>query len=198
MGNPLSFAVLRLLLLMGVLGATLAPSFAPSSFAQAAPAEDSVAARAAASVVQIQTRYGTGSGVMVDNGIVTNSHVLRFVDVVQILLPDGTRIEGQVVRRDNRSDLAVIASDSILTPLPLAPSSADLVGARVATIGFASPGARLGRLVTAWGTLAERFERENGVQYVRTDASAAPGSSGGPLINNRGEVIGLVEALDRS
>jgi Do/DeqQ family serine protease len=140
-----------------------------------------------------------GSGVIVDaeqGYIITNNHVIERADEIVVTLRDGRRAEAELVGRDPETDVALLripAED--LVALPLADSDDLRVGDFVLAIG--NPFG-LGQTVTSGivsalgrtGLAAEGFQ-----DFIQTDASINPGNSGGPLVNLRGEVVGINTAI---
>ena len=141
---------------------------------------------------------GQGSGVIIDkNGLVlTNAHVVERVDNVSVTLADGNILEGQVLGTDAVTDLALVKIDestsSVFAPLG---NSEDLeVGdwaialgtpyglEKTVTLGIVSS---LHRDINSLGFSDKRLD------LIQTDAAINPGNSGGPLINSKGEVIGI-------
>jgi len=144
---------------------------------------------------------GQGSGFIVDAaGIaITNAHVVRNADRVRVTLKDGREFEGNVLGSDPLTDLAVVGVDG--TDLPVAPlgdSNAVRVGDwaiavgnplgldNTVTLGIVST---LDRSSAAVGIPDKRLD------FLQTDAAINPGNSGGPLLNGRGEVIGINTAI---
>lgn len=140
--------------------------------------------------------YAWGSGVIIssDGYILTNTHVIDNGDAAKVVLFDGSEYDAQLVGFDSQSDIAVIKIDADgLTAAEFA-SSADLrVGSSVAAIGNPlSPDLRL----TMTRGIISALNREisyNGttMSLIQTDASINEGNSGGPLFNDRGQVIGI-------
>ncbi len=140
---------------------------------------------------------GVGSGVIIDKKghILTNNHVIERADKLKITTKDGNIFDGIVVGTDDLTDLAIIKIES-KEALPFADlgNSDDLkIGQIVIAIGnpFGLVG---GPTVTAGiiSALSRKLQFENGIQeLVQTDASINPGNSGGPLINTKGQVIGI-------
>ncbi len=141
---------------------------------------------------------GLGSGVIVDaeNGyVLTNYHVVGDADEVEVVLGDGRKFEAQWVRSDPDTDLAVIkiGADG-LVEAPLGDSDAMRVGDWVLAIG-APRG--LSQTVTAGIISAkdryqyQRFSHTSYQNFLQTDAAINKGNSGGPLVNMKGEVIGI-------
>lgn len=142
---------------------------------------------------------GSGSGVIIDKEghIITNNHVVGDAREVEIRLSDKRRFVGKVVGRDPDTDLAVIKidSDGNLPFAPLGDSSKVKVGQYVVAVG--NPYG-LDRTVTVGIISALGRENVNLSRYedfIQTDASINPGNSGGPLVNIRGEIIGINTAI---
>jgi len=149
--------------------------------------------------VQLPPSRGTGSGVIFDAAgfIVTNNHVVADSDVVRVTLADGRKLRAEVVGTDPKTDLAVVRINANnLQPARFGNSDDVKVGHLVLAIG--SP-FRLGHSVTH-GIISAigRSDVEVNIDYqdwLQTDAAINPGNSGGPLINTKGEVIGLNTAI---
>ena len=140
---------------------------------------------------------GVGSGVVIDKKgfILTNNHVIEKANKLKVTTTDGNVYEGSVVGTDKQTDLAIIkiASKDALSSAELGDSDQLKIGQIVIAIGnpFGLDG---GPSVTAGiiSSLTRRLQFENGVmELIQTDAAINPGNSGGPLINTKGEVIGI-------
>lgn len=141
---------------------------------------------------------GSGTGFIVDrNGyIITNQHVIDKADRIKVKLAgdDGTEYKARVIGYDTETDLAVLKIDAKqpLVPVQIGNSDSVQVGDWVIAIG--SPFG-LQATVTAGIVSAERTSRDLPVgsfqNFLQTDAAINPGNSGGPLLNIRGEVIGV-------
>lgn len=141
---------------------------------------------------------GLGSGVIVtaDGYILTNHHVVARATEIEVTLSDGRRFSAKVVGTDERTDLAVLKIDATgLVPAVLGNSDAVEVGEWVVAIG--SPFG-LDQTVTA-GIISAKGRSDVGIadyeDFIQTDAAINPGNSGGPLVNMRGEVIGINTAI---
>jgi len=146
------------------------------------------------------TRTSLGSGFIVDpNGtILTNSHVILRGGKVHVTLVDGREFEAKLVGADADSDLAVLrikASETFPTA-NLGTSSDVLIGETVIAIGnpFGLSHTVTTGVVSALGR-SLRGEERTYTDFVQTDASINPGNSGGPLLNIRGDVIGINAAI---
>ena len=157
------------------------------------------------SVVAVETRQGdrstTGSGfrVAVPGIVVTNAHLVRGADEVSVIVPDGSRRTARVLGSAQDYDIAVLeVDDSGLPPLH---SGSGLAGARIGDPVFAvgHPHGRAGAVTS--GTLRALNQPvrlgDGGAELeaVQTDARIAPESSGGPLVNARGEVLGVLTVI---
>jgi S1-C subfamily serine protease len=153
---------------------------------------------------------GTGTGFIVDDRghIVTNNHVVTLgttqqASRIEVDLWDGRTVQAQLVGRDERSDLAVLKIEADnLTPLRFADSTKVEVGDEVLAIGFAldlgsNPTVTKGVVSAKDRVIEETLNaggRPVGVSIsgaIQTDAAINPGNSGGPLVNMRGEVVGV-------
>ncbi|MET0492060.1 MAG: trypsin-like peptidase domain-containing protein [Actinoplanes sp.] len=161
------------------------------------------AARALPGVVSVQVRTGSGgasgSGFVFDDRghIVTNNHVVSGGSV-SVVGSDGRRLTAEVVGTDPNSDIAVlrVTPSSALPPLDLADPSATRVGEPVLAVG--SPLGLSGTVTAGIVSALDREVRLGGTvrqTAVQTDASINPGNSGGPLVNARGEVVGVNTAI---
>lgn len=145
---------------------------------------------------------GTGSGFIVDDRgyILTNNHVVEGADSLEVTLADKSKVPAKLVGRDPNNDLAVIritVPKEKLFPLKLGNSDILQVGQMAIAIG--NPFG-LDRTVTRGvvSSVGRTLRAESGRQIrgiVQTDAPINPGNSGGPLLNSRGEVIGINSAI---
>jgi len=144
-------------------------------------------------------RAGVGSGVIIDaqGHILTNLHVIKGADEITVRLHNKKELKGKVVGTDTKTDLAVIripTAESVV-PAPLGDSDRLNVGEWAIAIG--SPFG-LEQTVTV-GVISATGRSEVGIvpyeNFIQTDASINPGNSGGPLLNFRGEIIGINTAI---
>jgi len=141
-----------------------------------------------------------GAGVIIDgvNGyIVTNSHVVRQSPKVHILLYSGEELVGHVLGTDEETDLAVIKVESA-KPLPsvsLGDSSKLKVGQFVVAIGNPYGLHDTFSFGVISGLNRENVNISRYEDFIQTDASINPGNSGGPLLNIKGEVVGINTAI---
>jgi serine protease Do len=143
-------------------------------------------------------QQGVGSGFVIsqDGYIVTNNHVVDDADQIKVKLSNGKEYEGKVVGRDPKTDLAIvkITGASDLQPLKLGNSEDLKVGSWVVAVGspFGLEQTVTAGIVSAKGRVIGSGPYDN---FIQTDASINPGNSGGPLINMRGEVVGINTAI---
>ena len=138
-----------------------------------------------------EVRRGMGSGFLTtpDGYILTNSHVVDNADEVYVRLTDNREFSARVIGSDSRTDIALLKIDGQNLPYLRLGKSADIrVGEWVLAIG--SPFA-LDNTVTAGIISAKARETGDYLPLIQTDVAVNPGNSGGPLINMRGEVIGI-------
>jgi len=139
-----------------------------------------------------------GSGFIIDKDgyILTNNHVVEKTDEIKVTLIDNKEYDAQIIGRDPKTDLALIRikTEEPLVPLPLGDSDKVEVGDWVLAIG--NPFG-LDHTVTA-GIVSAKFRQIGAGSYenfIQTDASINPGNSGGPLLNTKGEVVGINSAI---
>src|SRR3989449_539787 len=138
---------------------------------------------------------GSGFILSADGYIVTNNHVVEDAVGIQVKLADGRELAAKVVGRDPKTDLALLkVAVTGLPVIPVGDSNALQVGEPVMAIGnpFGLQQTVTTEIVSATGRVIGSGPYDN---FIQTDASINPGNSGGPLINARGEVIGINTAI---
>jgi serine protease Do len=146
---------------------------------------------------------GLGTGFIVDKTgiIITNNHVIEDAEEITVLLSDEHRYPAKVTGRDPRTDIAVVHIDGAkdLTAIPLGDSDALEVGDWVVAIGnpFGLSHTVSAGIVSAKGRGGNdvRLDSSGYYNFLQTDASINPGNSGGPLLNLKGEVVGMNTAI---
>ena len=187
------------------------PAGAPASFAPLARAAEPAVVTI---VIKVKTKKGRafkkglGSGFIVDKQgtIITNNHVVAGGNAIDVELFNGKVVEGKVVGTDPMTDIGVVKIEppEDITPVPLGDSDQIAVGDWVVAIG--NP-LGLSHTVTA-GILSARGRTTKDVplkaigggeayfDFLQTDAAINPGNSGGPLLNLKGEVVGINTAIN--
>ena len=142
-------------------------------------------------VVRVEGTTGGGSGFVVDSAgyILTNEHVIAGQTRLTAVFDDGTRLTARVIGADAGRDIALLKVDASrrqLTMLTLATEVRE--GEEVVALGY--PLDLRDRMTVTKG-IVSALRTSGGVAYVQTDAAINPGNSGGPLLNSRGEVVGM-------
>lgn len=139
----------------------------------------------------IEHAYGTGFFVTTDGYMLTNHHVVEGADKITVTLNDRTELDATLVGSDERSDVAVLkVVGSAFPALPIGDSNLLKVGEPVLAIGspFGFDYSASAGIVSA---KSRSISRETSVPFIQTDVALNPGNSGGPLFNQKGEVIGI-------
>jgi serine protease Do len=182
------------------------PAVAPVAFKDPASFRD-VVKKVLPSVVNIDVKLtkkadedlGFGSGVLIDStGVVlTNYHVVEGAESVEVQLQDGRKFTSKDIRKDVKSDLAVIRlkADVPLPFLELGNSDSMEVGDRVLAVGapFGLKGSVTQGIISAKSRNNLKLNQYE--DFLQTDAAINPGNSGGPLINLEGQIIGINSAI---
>ncbi|MGE0112375.1 DegQ family serine endoprotease [Aquabacterium sp.] len=143
---------------------------------------------------------GLGSGFIVsqDGYVLTNAHVVEGADEVYVNLTDKREFKAKVVGTDKRTDVAVLKIEASKLPAPVRVGDVNRlkVGEWVMAIGTPFG---LENTVTAGIVSAKARDTGEEIRFIQTDVAVNPGNSGGPLINMRGEVVGInSQILSRS
>ncbi len=145
---------------------------------------------------------GVGSGFVFDKKghIITNAHVINDAKKIIITFLDGRSYNAEIIGIDEFTDIAVIKVNADLTllhPLALGDSSNLKVGETIAAIGnpFGLSGSMTSGIVSQLGRLLPSGAGYSIPDIIQTDAAINPGNSGGPLLNMRGEVVGINTAI---
>ena len=140
-----------------------------------------------------------GSGVIIDAAdgiVVTNHHVIEGADAIRVTLHDARRIDARLIGSDPETDVAVLRLEAEgLSEIALSDSDALKVGDFVVAIGspFGLAQTVTSGIVSALGRTGLGIEGYE--SFIQTDASINPGNSGGPLVNLRGDLIGINTAI---
>ena len=154
----------------------------------------------------LSDRNAVGSGFVYDifGHTITNAHVIENATKVTVTFLDGNQYNAEIIGADKFTDIAVIKVNEkprLLHPLDIGDSSILLVGEQVAAIGnpFGLSGSMTSGIVSQLGRLM--YSPDPGFSIpdvIQTDAAINPGNSGGPLLNMKGEVIGINTAIRSS
>jgi S1-C subfamily serine protease len=148
--------------------------------------------RIAPSVVFISDKRGFGSGVLIDSDslILTNAHVVGDASEVTVVTHDGKKLRGKVVERgEEEVDVALVEVPATHLPfLTILPTDELRVGSWVAAVGHGSGG------IWAFNTgmVSNIYPGESGRPVFQTQIPLNPGSSGGPVIDRKGRLVGVV------
>ncbi|MDW8343208.1 MAG: DegQ family serine endoprotease [Verrucomicrobiae bacterium] len=146
---------------------------------------------------------GMGSGIIVDREghILTNHHVVEGMDEISVKLANGARYDAELIGSDPKTDLAVLRIKGRvprdLVPAELGDSDALRVGDWVLAIGapFGYEQTVTAGIISAKGRTGVNRDASRYEDFLQTDAAINPGNSGGPLVNLRGEVVGINTAI---
>jgi len=185
------------------------PTASPKPSPSPAPSISQIFATIAPSVVFIEAVHtgahsgeSTGTGVVVndDGTILTARHVINGADAIKVTFADGTPSAVTILATDPVNDIAVLAPatlPSVVVPAVLGRADRLNVGDDVVAIG--NP---LGLVFSTTAGVVSGLNRQitvtdgpTGANLIQFDAAVNPGSSGGPLVNGRGEIVGIVVAL---
>lgn len=144
----------------------------------------------------LQRGFASGIVVSSDGHVLTASHVVSKADRINVRTHDGTEFEARLVGTDPKTDVAVLKVEGTeLTAAPIANSDQSRVGDWVIAIGgpFGLENSVTAGIISATGRQSVGIaDYEN---FLQTDAAINPGNSGGPLVNLRGEVVGINTAI---
>ena len=145
---------------------------------------------------------GIGSGFVFDKKghIITNAHVVKDANKVVVTFLDGRSYNADIIGADEYTDIAVIkvnADLALLHPLDIGDSSNLKVGEEIAAIGnpFGLSGSMTAGIISQLGRLLPTESNYQIPDVIQTDAAINPGNSGGPLLNMRGEIVGINTAI---
>ncbi len=148
-----------------------------------------------------EIQRGVGSGFILDQSghILTNAHVVSGADLVEVTLQDGRTLQGKVLGSDPVTDVAVVKVEASGLP-SVSLSDSNMIQPGEWAIAIGNP---LGLDSTVTVGIVSATGRSSGqvgvpdkrVNFIQTDAAINPGNSGGPLLNSRGEVIGVNTAI---
>lgn len=140
---------------------------------------------------------GTGTAFFVSwqGHLITNQHVIAGAKRIEIQLGDGELVPARVILEDEKNDLALLKTDAIRTPLLVRDSHGLSRGTPVGALGYPliplqgrAQKATIGHINALSGLQGDE-------SYIQLDAAIQPGNSGGPILNERGEVVGVVTMM---
>jgi PKD repeat protein len=147
------------------------------------------------SVVRIETELGSGSGFIIDsNGLIlTNNHVISGAEEITVYLEDGTSYDGEVLARDPSHDMAVVKINAVGLPaLEIGDYDSVELGQQVVVLGYPLGNENIS--VTSGLVSAVEYDSGTNITWIQTDSAVNPGNSGGPMLNLKGQIIGMVAA----
>jgi len=139
------------------------------------------------------TASGTGFAILEDGYFITNQHVVESSGRVRLLTSAGL-VEARVVKLDKANDLALLKAEGKFTALPVIASRGVRLGATAATVGFPNTGLQGFAPKLAKGEIASLAGVQDDARHFQISAPIQPGNSGGALVDERGNVIGVVVA----
>lgn len=138
---------------------------------------------------------GTGFYVSDDGYLVTNFHVIDGATSVSVVTPTGSReLKATVVQSDPANDVAILKVEASTVGIPIAPNFNEAKGEEVLTLGYPLVALQGQEQKATFGRINALSGIQNDIRFVQIDVPVQPGNSGGPLLNARGEAIGVVTA----
>jgi S1-C subfamily serine protease len=155
----------------------------------------SAIAKAEPAVVRVETTDSTGSGMVIDRSgyVLTCNHVVEDVQSVTIVFMSGEQYAGTVFARDDTVDLAIVRvtpDEGDLPTVTLGSSDGLHIGQDIIVIGY--PLGLEGEVTVSRG-IVSAFRSIDDVNHIQTDAAINPGNSGGPVVDLKGEVVGIAD-----
>jgi serine protease Do len=145
-------------------------------------------------LAQTRPEYsGTGFFFTEDGYPITNEHVVRDATQIRLVTSVGSN-SAKAVKVDAANDLALLKAEGQFIPLPITASRAVKLGGTVATVGFPNIGLQGFAPKLAKGEIASLSGAQDDVRYFQISVPVQPGNSGGALVDERGNVVGVVSA----
>lgn len=189
-----------------VIRESVSSSLPPGAVAPQAGGVVQIAEQASPAITRIEVagaQSGSGSGVVFrdDGYVLTNAHVVRGAQAIDVVMADGSEHDGAVVGSDDLTDIAVVKMEGD-QPFPVAVlGSAAALRVGQPTVAIGSPLGLVGGSSVTTGVVSALGRRVSGgdgpplLDMIQTDAAIAPGSSGGALLDDTGSVIGITTAI---
>ena len=138
---------------------------------------------------------GTGTGFFIsdDGYIATNDHVVKDARKISVKTTNATYV-AKLIKSDSVNDLAIIKVEGSFSALPIAPSRGVKLGDTVATLGFPNPDLQGFSPKLSKGEIASLSGTRDDARYFQISVAVQPGNSGGALVDQRGNVVGIVSA----
>ncbi|MFO1487293.1 MAG: tetratricopeptide repeat-containing serine protease family protein [Verrucomicrobiota bacterium] len=143
--------------------------------------------------IENPTASGSGFFITDDGYLITNEHVVKDAAQVRLVTSAGL-ISARVVKVDAANDLALLKAEGKFSSMPIAPSRAVKLGGTVATVGFPNIGLQGFAPKFARGEIASLSGAADDARYFQISVPVQPGNSGGALVDERGNVVGVVSA----
>jgi len=142
--------------------------------------------------------YSTGTAFFISNDghMITNYHVIKNSNKVTVVLEEDKEVNAKVVFKDKVNDIAIVKINNqiIEYPLPITNSNSSSVGDEVFTLGYPLVDIQGKELKATFGRINSMTGLKDDTRLMQVDVPIQPGNSGGPLINSKGEVVGIVTA----
>ncbi len=141
--------------------------------------------------------FATGTGFFVSNDgfLVTNFHVIDGATTISVVEPtDKREMKATVIQSDPANDIAVLKVEASTRGIPIAPNFSGAKGEEVLTLGYPLVALQGQEQKATFGRINALSGIQNDIRFVQIDVPVQPGNSGGPLLNAKGEAIGVVTA----
>ena len=147
-------------------------------------------------VVTVRVGQGHGSGFFIskDGHLLTNYHVVSKTDTVQVVLNNGLEIKAKVLKKNKVRDVALVKADLKIPKALAIDKNEPAIAENVMAIGSPLDESLKSTVTKGIVSTIKIFEEINAQKYIQADVAISPGNSGGPLINEKGNVIGIAVA----
>ena len=146
------------------------------------------------SAKQKKSASGTGFFVSKDGYLITNQHVVAGATEIEVTMHDGKKLPATVVSSDSSNDVALLKVEASTTPLSIVSATNVKKGMEVFTLGFPVVGIQGQEQKATYGRINALSGIQGDIRYFQIDVPIQPGNSGGPLITDDGQVIGIITA----
>lgn len=146
--------------------------------------------------VRKEKGYSIGTGFFINNHgyIVTNHHVVEDSNAISIVLADGTEHEAELINSDSANDIALLKTNISGTSLAIGTATDKQKGEEVLTLGYPLVQLQGQEQKATFGRINAKSGIKGDIRFLQIDVPIQPGNSGGPLIDNKGSVVGVVTA----